>query len=82
MTAQFDYLHALNPTVAARVLTDIHRACRLVGDFPGLGRRIEGTSLRFHITRRYRYRVIYRHRKGLVEIREVLHPRQNMKPLD
>lgn len=41
-----------------------------------MGRRIEGTGLRYHVTRGYRYRVIYRLRGATVEFRDVMHPRR------
>ncbi|MGQ0563728.1 MAG: type II toxin-antitoxin system RelE/ParE family toxin [Gemmobacter sp.] len=77
IAAQDDWLRPLNPSAADRVLDEIERTCRLIGGFPGLGRRLEGTSLRLHVTRRYRYRIIYRLDGDTVDIREVLHPRQD-----
>ena len=76
ITAQDDWLRPLNPAAADRVLAEIDRTCRLPGDFPEIGRRIEGTSLRVHVTRQHQYRVIYRQVEDAVEIRDVLHPRQ------
>lgn len=79
INAQDDWLRPLNPAVADHMLAEIDRTCRLIGDFPEMGRRIEGTSLRVHVTRRYLYRVIYRHVADVVEIRDVLHPRQGVQ---
>ena len=76
LTAQDDYLRALNPAAADAVLSEIERLVVLIGDFPMMGRRIEGTGLRYHVTRRYRYRVVYRVAGEAVEIVEILHPRQ------
>lgn len=76
-----DWLRPLNAAAADRVLGEIERTCRLIGVFPGIGRQVERTSLRLHITRHYRYRVIYRHAGDIVEIRIVLHPRQDA-PMD
>ena len=60
LTAQDDYLRPLNPTAADAVLSEIERLATLIADFPQMGRRIDGTTLRYHVTARYRYRVIYR----------------------
>jgi plasmid stabilization system protein ParE len=79
ITAQDDWLRPRNAVAADRVLAEIERACRLIGDFPGMGRHVEGTSLRVHFTRRFAYRVIYRHVGDIVEIRDVLHPRQDAR---
>ena len=76
LTAQDDYLRPLNPAAADAVLTEIERLAELIAQFPQMGRRIDGTSLRYHITGRYRYRLIYRVRGERVEIVEVLHPRR------
>ena len=76
LTAQDDYLRPLNPAAADAVLTEIERLAELIAQFPQMGRRIDGTSLRYHITGRYRYRLIYRVRGARVEIVEVLHPRR------
>ncbi len=42
-----------------------------------MGPPIRGTGLRRHITRHYRYRVIYRVVGDLVEVRDVMHPRRD-----
>ena len=77
ITAQDDWRRPLNPAAADRVLAEIEQTCRRIGAFPGIGRRIDGTALRVNVTRRFGYRVIYRHVGDIVEIREVLHPRQD-----
>lgn len=76
LTAQDDYLRPLNPSAAGSVLSEIERLAALIAEFPQMGRRIEGTGLRYHVTARYRYRVIYRVRDARVEIVEILHPRR------
>ncbi len=76
LTAQDDYLRPLNPDAADSVLSEIERLAALIAEFPQMGRRIDGTSLRYHVTARYRYRVIYRVWGERVEIVEVLHPRR------
>jgi plasmid stabilization system protein ParE len=68
------YLGERNPAAAERVVEEIGRACALIGDYPEMGPAIPGTRLRRHVTRRYRYRVIYRIVGDIVEIREVMHP--------
>ena len=68
------YLQERNPGAAARVVEEIGHACDLLREHPWMGPRIPGTGLRRHITRRYRYRVIYRVVGGRVEVRDVMHP--------
>ena len=69
-----DYLRPRSAKVADALLTEVDGLCHLIADFPKMGTRIQGTKLRYHITRKYRYRVIYRIvRQGIV-IRDVLHP--------
>lgn len=74
--AQDDWLRPRNPVAANAVLAEVERLAHLIADFPEMGRRIDGTTLRYHLTRRYRYRVVYRIRGRSVVIEEVLHPRQ------
>lgn len=76
LTAQDDYLRPLNPVAANAVLSEIEHLAVLIADFPQIGRRIDSRGLRYHVTARYRYRVIYRIWRDKVEIVEVLHPRQ------
>ena len=64
-----------DPEAARRVVAEVHAACRLIGAQPPMGRAIEGTGLRFHVTRRYRDRVICQ-TGARVLIRDVPHPRQ------
>lgn len=72
-----DFLSARNPDAARRVLAEIERTCELLGEFPMIGVAVPGTQLRSHITRRYRYRIVYRATAERVEIRDVLHPSRN-----
>ena len=58
------------------MLSEIERLTTLIAEFPQMGRCIDGTTLRYHVTTRYRYRVIYRACGARVEIVEVLHPRR------
>ena len=76
LEAQDDYLRPLNPKAADAVLAELAYSCELIADFPMIGRKIEGTGLRYMVTRKYCYRVVYRAFGDVVEIREVLHPRQ------
>ena len=58
------------------MLAEIAHLCTLIADFPEMGRAIPDTGLRYHISRKYRYRVVYRIEGDIVEIRDVLHPRR------
>lgn len=71
------YLRERSPMEADRVLAEIERSCDLLREQPWIGPPIPGTGLRRHITRRYRYRVIYRVAGNLVEVRDVMHPRRD-----
>jgi plasmid stabilization system protein ParE len=68
------WLGRRNPDAADRVIEEIERACALLREQPMMGRAIPDTTLRQHVTRRYRYRVIYRVSEDVVEVRAVLHP--------
>ena len=73
---QCAYIGARNPGAANAVKSELHRACDLISDFPEMGRKIESTGLRYHITRKYRYRVACRITAEGVEIADILHPKQ------
>jgi plasmid stabilization system protein ParE len=70
------YIAERDPAAAERVIAEIANACRLLGEQPSMGRAVEGTRLRFHLTRRFRYRIIYRVDETRIFVRDVLHPRQ------
>jgi plasmid stabilization system protein ParE len=73
---QSAHIRQHNPRAATAVLDDIRRTCDLLAEFPMIGRTIEATRLRYLLSRRYRYRIIYRINGETVEIRDILHPRQ------
>lgn len=70
------WLSERNPAASDRVLHEIRDLCGLIGAYPEMGRAIVSTGLRFHVSRRYQYRIIYRISDEFVEIRDILHPRQ------
>lgn len=76
LRAQDVRLRDRNPAAAKAVRAEIETLAALIADFPEMGRRIDGTGLRYHVTRRYRYRVIYRIVGDSVQMMDVLHPRQ------
>ena len=76
LRSQHAWLRARNPSAAEAVRAEIETLADLIADFPDMGRRIDGTTLRYHVTRRYRYRVIYRIAGDMVQVMDVLHPRQ------
>ncbi|SMX45580.1 type II toxin-antitoxin system RelE/ParE family toxin [Octadecabacter ascidiaceicola] len=71
------YLVERSPNGAQNVPRDIERAAELLGHFPMMGAQIELTSARFHITRKYKYRIVYRVSGERVEILNVYHPSQS-----
>jgi plasmid stabilization system protein ParE len=77
LSAQDDWLRPKNPLAADSILREIERSAGLLAEFPDMGRRIEGTSLRCHVTRRYRFRIVYRVTGGSVQVVDVMHPRRN-----
>ena len=79
LAAQDDWLRPLNPDAADSVLSEIERSAGLLAEFPDIGRRIEGTSLRCHVTRRYRFRIVYRIVGVAVQVVDVMHPRRDDK---
>lgn len=70
------YLMERSPTGAANVFADIKRSINLLAAFPQMGSTIPELDLRYHMTRRYQYRIVYRVTATTIEIRDVLHPRQ------
>ncbi len=70
------YLNERNPAAALAVVAEIERTCALVAGMPMMAPRVGTLNLRMHITRRYRYRLVYRVVEGGIEVREVLHPRR------
>ena len=62
------YLSARSPNGARNVLLEIRRTIALLAEYPNAGRSIEGMDLWFHITRRYKYRLIYRVRGDTLQI--------------
>ncbi|GHC48914.1 type II toxin-antitoxin system RelE/ParE family toxin [Neogemmobacter tilapiae] len=69
------YFRARNPEVAEALLSEIESLCILLLDFPELGRKIPGTSLRYAVTRKYRYRVVYRMDNLQLSVVDILHPK-------
>ncbi|MCX7300392.1 MAG: type II toxin-antitoxin system RelE/ParE family toxin [Rhodobacterales bacterium] len=69
---QHAHISQQNPRTATAVLGDIRRTCDLLAEFPKMGRAIEGTRLRYVLSRKYRYRI----EGEAVEIHDILHPRQ------
>ena len=71
-----DFLRSRNPAAADALVAEINRLCDLIAAFPEMGRLEPRSGLRFHITRKYRFRVVYRVREGRVEVVDVLHPKR------
>ncbi len=80
LTNPFEYLQARNFSAARDFLLEIERTTGLLGEFPKLGRVVNGINLPYHVTRRFRYRPTYRAEEDRLEIRDVLHPSQNWPP--
>lgn len=76
VSAQLSWLGARNPVAANRLADDLERAERLLAEHPLSGHALPKGALRMAITTRFRYRMIYRARRGVLVIR-VLHPRQD-----
>ena len=70
-----DYLRRRDSKVADALLTEIEGLCELIADFPAMGRRLPDIGLRYHVSRKFRYRVIYRYTENTVQILDILHPR-------
>ncbi len=77
LRSQDDWLRARNPDAADTLLSEIERALALLRDNPLMGPKVPGRRFaRYLITRRFRYRVIYRAERDEVVILDILHPRQ------
>lgn len=70
-----NFLRPRNPATADALKAEIHHLCQLIREYPEMGRAIPGTRLRFHITRKYRYHLVYRVANNAIEIIDVLHPK-------
>ena len=68
------FLRPRNAAVADALLAEIDATCNLIAAFPGMGRLDRPSGLQFHVTRKYRYRIICRAVNETVEILDVLHP--------
>jgi plasmid stabilization system protein ParE len=78
LSEQDDWLRPKNPSAADSILREIERSAGLLAEFPDMGRQIEETSLRCHVTRRYRFRIVYRVTGGVVQVVDVMHPRRDI----
>ena len=68
------YLRPRNSGAVNNPRDEIERLTSLIADFPEMSPAIRGSKMRYHVTRRYRYRIIYRVISRTIEIRDVLHP--------
>lgn len=72
---QVAFRRARNPHSAERLLDEVARAVLLLSEHPLAGPRVQGrAAIRHAITRRYRFRLIYRVEGDEVLILDVLHP--------
>ncbi|HET7409496.1 MAG TPA: type II toxin-antitoxin system RelE/ParE family toxin, partial [Paracoccaceae bacterium] len=55
-----EYLIERNPAGARKVRREIERTIGLLAGYPGIGALTRSEGVRFHVTRRYRYRIVYR----------------------
>ena len=72
-----EYIKERSPAGAANVIADIKRSIDLLAVFPLMGTALPELDLRYHISRGYQYRIIYRVSDATIEIRDILHPRQD-----
>jgi plasmid stabilization system protein ParE len=79
LSAQEEWLRPKNPTAADSILSEVARSAELIAEFPEMGRRIDGTGLRYHVTRRYRFRIVYRIAPEGVQVVDVMHPKQEAR---
>lgn len=73
-----DYLSQYNPATAQRVIDEVERTCRTLGNNPGLGRSREdlGPGLRSSVSGKYV--IIFRAAPNGIEVIRVLHGRRNI----
>jgi plasmid stabilization system protein ParE len=69
-----DFLRPRNAATADTLKAEISHLCDLICEFPDMGRPVLDTGLRLHVSRKYRYRVVYKVVGDVIEIRDVLHP--------
>lgn len=63
-----DYYGAIDPDAADRILDDIKSSVLKLGYFPHRGQAVKSGPLRRIISRRFRYKIVYRVRQDAIEI--------------
>jgi plasmid stabilization system protein ParE len=71
-----DFLRPRNRTTADGLAAEVKRTCALLAAFPHSGKFDAQSGLRVHVTRKYRYRIVYGVTERGIEVRDVLHPAQ------
>ena len=63
-----NYYRNIDPDVAARILKDIESAIAFLKEHPRMGRPTQQRGVRGKLSRRYRYRIVYRVTRNAVVI--------------
>lgn len=70
------YLTERSSSGAGNVIREIHQSTAFLEQFPLMGTEIAGTNTRYHRTRKYKYRIVYRLKGERIEILQIFHPAQ------
>lgn len=75
------YLRERSPGGADNVRREIQYTLSLLEDFPMLGTRLPIEGVRYTVTKKYRYRIVFRPVDGVVQILKIDHPRRQTEEL-
>ena len=71
-----NYLMERSVSGARNVLNEIKHTAEILTNFPLIGTEISQREIRFQITRKYKYRLVYRVTDNAIQIMQIYHPRQ------
>lgn len=75
------YLRQRSPGGADNVRREIEYTLGLLADFPMTGTKLPPKDVRYTVTRKYRYRIVFRPINGVVQVLKIDHPRQRTAEL-
>ena len=73
------YLRERSPSGADNVKREIQRTLALLANFPMIGTKLRLADTRYVVTRRYRYRIVFRVTEETVLVLKVYHRAQNVR---
>ncbi len=71
------YLRERSPSGADNVKREIQRTLELLAEFPMIGTKLRPENTRYVVTRRYRYRIVFRVAEETVQVLKIYHRAQD-----